>query len=656
MKRLLPLLVILGVVIYLGASLRPPKNETAFDVVGFGHLPLLANGRIKPFDTVARSSLLQLQNRQRVSSPDISEPLVATPTEWLLDVFFRSEKADTYPTFAIDNPELLTLIGKSERDLKINYTSTAKKVLSIVGFLPSHHRRFSFNEIWPNIKGIEEQARMAQGVESAVRSPFQRAVLQLYGNIYHYFRLKHALVAPGRNDFLQELLKFQEKLPETIAAFRAKEAKQPHDEAAVKTLIDLADQFGAMDKLSNFLVVPPEPGNTDPTAWKTAGAALLETFRSGHVNPNALAYAGLAQSWREQNADRFNTIIKLYRADLDKRFEPELKKCAAETRFNAAAPFSTSMNLYGLAFGLALASWMVWPRTLARAAFWIVMFAWIATTIGIATRMWLEDRPPVTNLYSSALFIGWGAVALSLVLEAIYKNAIGSVTAGVVGFATLIIAHHLSLSGDTLEMMRAVLDSNFWLATHVVVVTLGYASTFLAGFLALLYVVRGLLTKTLDKATADSLARMVYGIVCFATLFSFVGTILGGIWADQSWGRFWGWDPKENGALLIVIWNAIILHARWGGMIKQRGLMCLAIGGNIVTSWSWFGTNMLGVGLHSYGFTDAAFVALATFVVSQLFMIGLANVPLSKWRSFRSKADLPAPLPHEPEIVSANSR
>jgi ABC-type transport system involved in cytochrome c biogenesis permease subunit len=129
---------------------------------------------------------------------------------------------------------------------------------------------------------------------------------------------------------------------------------------------------------------------------------------------------------------------------------------------------------------------------------------------------------------------------------------------------------------------------------------------------------------------------MVYGIVCFATLFSFTGTVLGGIWADQSWGRFWGWDPKENGALLIVIWNAIILHARWGGLIKQRGLMSLAVGGNIVTSWSWFGTNMLGVGLHSYGFTDAAFWALIVFVLSQLAMIGLAGVPLGKWRSFRA--------------------
>ncbi len=96
------------------------------------------------------------------------------------------------------------------------------------------------------------------------------------------------------------------------------------------------------------------------------------------------------------------------------------------------------------------------------------------------------------------------------------------------------------------------------------------------------------------------------------------GTILGGIWADQSWGRFWGWDPKENGALLIVLWNAIILHARWGGMIKERGLMAMAVFGNIVTSFSWFGVNMLGIGLHSYGFMDKAFPWLVGFDVSQV--------------------------------------
>jgi hypothetical protein len=161
-------------------------------------------------------------------------------------------------------------------------------------------------------------------------------------------------------------------------------------------------------------------------------------------------------------------------------------------------------------------------------------------------------------------------------------------------------------------------------------------------FLALIYIVRGVFTKTLDEATGKSLARMIYGIVCFATLFSFVGTVLGGIWADQSWGRFWGWDPKENGALIIVLWNALILHLRWGGMIRERGLCRCAIGGNIVTSWSWFGVNMLGIGLHSYGFTDAAFKWLLAFVLSQVALIILGLLPAGCGRAFRPRHARPA--------------
>jgi ABC-type transport system involved in cytochrome c biogenesis permease subunit len=185
-------------------------------------------------------------------------------------------------------------------------------------------------------------------------------------------------------------------------------------------------------------------------------------------------------------------------------------------------------------------------------------------------------------------------------------------------------------------MLQAVLDTNIWLATHVVAITTGYSAMFLAGMLAMIYIFRGVFTRSLKKQTADSLSRMTYGVVCFATLFSFVGTVLGGIWADQSWGRFWGWDPKENGAVLIVLWCAIILHARWGGFIRQRGLMIMAIFGNVVTSFSWFGVNMLGVGLHSYGFMQKAFPWLVGFIISQLALMCVAAMPLESWRSFRT--------------------
>jgi ABC-type transport system involved in cytochrome c biogenesis permease subunit len=640
MKKIIPLILVLLGVALVARSLRPQGNPGEFDLVGFGQLPVLANGRIKPLDTVARSSLLQLQGRQRVASPT-EGVLVPSPTAWLLDVAFRSEKADTYPTFAIDNPDLLALVGKTESDLKITYTSGAKQFFAVLGFLPGHHRRFSFNELRPHLGSIQDQARLADQVDAPARNAFQRGVLQLYSNLYHYQRLRHSFVIPGRADFLGDLLRFQDQVPEGVTAVRAKQAGEPHDEAAVTAVTEMGEMFLVLAETTNLLVVPPEPQAEDQTAWKSMGSALLETFRTGRIDSSALAYAGIAHAWQNERVEPFNKVIELFRADLAKRFATELRKSDAEARFNAAEPFYVSFQLYLLAFLAGVFAWIVWPDTLGRAAFSLVAIAWVLSTAGIATRMWLEGRPPVTNLYSSALFVGWGAVGLCLVLEYLYKNAVPSVAAGMIGLATLQIAHHLSLQGDTLEMMRAVLDSNFWLATHVVVITAGYSAVFLAGFIAVIYIFRGIFTRSLDRATADSLARMVYGTICFATLFSFAGTVLGGIWADQSWGRFWGWDPKENGALLIVMWNALILHARWGGLIKQRGLMAMAVFGNIVTSWSWFGTNMLGVGLHSYGFTDSAFVALSGFVASQLAIIALTRLPLNKWRSFKHVANPP---------------
>ncbi|HEY6154159.1 MAG TPA: cytochrome c biogenesis protein CcsA, partial [Candidatus Udaeobacter sp.] len=345
---------------------------------------------------------------------------------------------------------------------------------------------------------------------------------------------------------------------------------------------------------------------------------------------------------RANDPSIFNQHVQLMTDWFGKEQPNTTKRASFEFLFNQLQPFSQSMALYVLAFLLACASWLGASSILRRSAFYLLLLALAIHTFGLFSRMYLQERPPVTNLYSSAIFIGWGAVIVALILERIFKDGIGAACAGAIGFVTLIIAHHLAGSGDTLEMLQAVLDTNIWLATHVVAITTGYSAMFLAGMLAIIYVVRGVFTTSLKKQTADSLSRMTYGVVCFATLFSFVGTVLGGIWADQSWGRFWGWDPKENGAVLIVLWCAIILHARWGGFIRQRGLMIMALFGNIVTSFSWFGVNMLGVGLHSYGFMQKAFPWLVGFMISQLALMTIAAIPLEKWRSF-APAHVPTP-------------
>jgi ABC-type transport system involved in cytochrome c biogenesis permease subunit len=615
------------------SGLFPRSDGPPQSVLDFGRIPVLAEGRMKPLDSVARSTLLVIQGRQRVMTPD---GRTLTPDEWLLDVLYVPERADTYRVFVVDNTDLLSLLGRSQDTQKIRYERTSDQIGALVGIVSSSERRLSFAEMAPYLQQIEAQEKLAEPVEAQSRSRFQSAVVQLYGNLSRYLRLRRALLPDDSRDFLGELLRLQENLPGGVEAVRAKQAGKPHDEAKAAAMIAEGERFLDLSESTDLLAIPPADDSRDPNAWRNAGQALLGSFSRGEVDPSVLAYAGMGYAWRKGQLPSFAHIVDLYGSSLAKRFPAQAAKARAETVFNAAEPFYSCMMIYLAAFAFAALSWLRWPGPAGRTAFSLVALGWVLATAGLATRMWLDGRPPVTNLYSSALFIGWGAVALCIVLEWVHRNAIGSAAAGAIGFATLLIAHHLALAGDTLEMMRAVLDSNFWLATHVVVVVLGYASTFLAGMLAAVYIMRGVFTRTLDRATADSLGGMVYGIVCFATLFSFVGTALGGIWADQSWGRFWGWDPKENGALIIVIWNALILHARWGGLVRQRGLMCLAIFGNIVTSWSWFGTNMLGIGLHSYGFTESAFWWLSAFIASQLALIAVANLPLARWRSFRT--------------------
>jgi ABC-type transport system involved in cytochrome c biogenesis permease subunit len=283
---------------------------------------------------------------------------------------------------------------------------------------------------------------------------------------------------------------------------------------------------------------------------------------------------------------------------------------------------------------LAALSWLIWRTPLRRAAFALAILTLAVHTGALLARMYIGNRPPVTNLYSSAIFIGWGGLVLCMFLEYYYKLGVGEFVGGALGFGTLLIARFLAESGDTLEMLQAVLDTNFWLATHVTTVTLGYVATGVAGTIASVYVVGGMFTNGMRGELGTKVAGMVYGTLCFATLLSFTGTVLGGIWADQSWGRFWGWDPKENGAVLIVIWNSLILHARWAGLVKARGMAVLAVVGNMVTAWSWFGTNQLGIGLHAYGFDNRLAMGCLVYWLSQACVIGLGLVPIKYWASF----------------------
>jgi ABC-type transport system involved in cytochrome c biogenesis permease subunit len=369
----------------------------------------------------------------------------------------------------------------------------------------------------------------------------------------------------------------------------------------------------------------------------------LQGAAAGERDPALAAWARVSSAWRARDARALAAAAGALER-IAAAAPGGAGRARLEVAFNRAQPFTAGMAIYVLALLVACASWGAWPAVLRPTALALAAAGALVHTAGLAARVILQGRPPVTNLYSSAVFVGWVAVLLALLLERVHRRGFGAATAGAAGFSSLLVAHHLTGSGDTLELMRAVLDSNFWLATHVVAITTGYGATFVAGALAIGATARRHLLARPDAAGTRALAGGVYGVLCFALFFTFLGTVLGGIWADQSWGRFWGWDPKENGALLIVLWNAIILHARLAGYVRERGLEAMAILGNVVTSLSWFGVNMLGVGLHSYGFMDRAFPALAAFVASQLVLAGLALAPARPWRAALPSVPATPPL------------
>ncbi len=656
LQKWAPPLLMFVMALWFFGNLRAPK-DTTFAFTEFGQLPLTANGRIVPLDSLARNSLLEIREKQTLNAEPwkswTEKPKIIPAIEWLANVMMNPVVADEWPAFRVDNPDLISLLKLPEKDFAKHFDG----------------KHYSWNQIQPALDTFRKENDRVQRIEAANRTAYENAIVKMNQRLSLYEQLKNSVQPANAQDWPAEIEAFEKMIPEAVAAAKAQQAGEKFDQQKFAEFAGYVQAFQFMSGWQPPLILPPN-GTRD---WRRMGDALLDAPRGATLDAFIHAYVAMTGAFAANDPDQFNAALRELQSQLVATQPTAVAKARAEVFFNQMQPFYGAMVIYVLAGLLAVFYWFNLSETIRRCSVWLVWLALVIHTVGLIYRMVLEGRPPVTNLYSSAIFIGWGAVVLGLILEKFHRNAIGLVVACGIGFITLIIAHHLALNGDTMEMMRAVLDTNFWLATHVVAVTIGYASTFVAGFLGLLYVVLGVftpnLTRPMTKTGASivgtagaliakghrlqankefseaaekgelgkSIARMIYGIVCFATLFSFVGTVLGGIWADQSWGRFWGWDPKENGALIIVLWNALILHLRWGGIIRERGLVNCAIGGNIVTAWSWFGVNMLGIGLHSYGFTDAAFKWLVLFVVSQLAFIALGSLPLKSWRSFGHK-------------------
>jgi ABC-type transport system involved in cytochrome c biogenesis permease subunit len=631
MKKWLPLLITAFFALWVGSKMRPPKDAPGeFPTVEFGRLPIVEGGRAQPMDALARNALLQMRGKQTLNTEpwkgNYSNPKILSAVEWMLEVMMDPATADTRPAFRIDHSDVKGLLG---------LPPVADEAAKTDG------KHYSWSQMAPRMAALQSETQRAFRVNDSLRDAYQRALVDLWKAIRIYKSLKVALGPAAGGDLAKGIESDIAMLKKARTAFEAQMNGSTPDAEALAWFSEREDETVP-------LVLPPVAVRDGKAEWTRAVRDLLNIERGEQPNFALPAYAKMAAAFRAKKPDEFKSAISDYFAALKSTniADTRIKKAANEQWFNHTELFYKGMVISVIAFLFAIVLWFSpakneWAR---KTALWLTVLTIVIVTGGLVFRMVHEGRPPVTNLYSSALFIAWGAALFGVLMEAVFPRGLGVAVASLMTFICLTVAHYLALDGDTLIMLRAVLDTNFWLATHVVIITLGYAATFVAGFMGIFYVINGVFTKNITPELNKAFYAACFAIVCFAMLFSFVGTVLGGIWADQSWGRFWGWDPKENGALLIVIWNALILHARLGGLVRERGFMILAIVGNAITAWSWFGTNMLGIGLHSYGFMDGAWYALHGFILFNLAIVLLGCVPKTAWRSFSAPSEPQAPV------------
>jgi len=620
---LIPGIVALVFLGWAGGKMAPRNTRSGdFNLVEFGKLPVVYEGRVKPIDTLARNALRKISDYETYRDDDGNKH---SAVEWFLDVVAQPQEAEKHRIFRIYNLDVLQVLGLEPRR---GFHYSLAEIRGEAG------------NVRKELEDFDKQTDQARALDTNEMTFFQRKLLEVDNRFRTYTLMASAFQPmdypplPSEEEFekdregaTERILRIRQMMAAAADADRMLERMQPP--LAVPKLPVAGDEAGTED----------EPWL--PYASAANKAYLRKQVLKAPVNPAVEHLQAVFAAYGRRDAVSFNREVAAYRQLLAQQTPEQLEpaKVAFESYFNYVSPFYLCIALYIVAFILAVCAWLGWSRTLNRSAFAVLLIALALHTLGVIARIYISGRPPVTNLYSSAVFIGWACVLFGLVLEAIFRLGIGNVVAAISGAGTLLIAAFLGLRGDTFTVLQAVLDTQFWLATHVVSITLGYAVTFLAGLLGIVYIFLGVFTRSLSNETGKMLARMIYGIICFAIFFSFVGTVLGGLWADDSWGRFWGWDPKENGALIIVLWNALILHARWDGMVRERGMAVLAVVGNIVTSWSWFGVNELSVGLHSYGFTEGALLALGAFVVSQLIVVGIGCMPRDKWLSFQGREE-----------------
>ncbi|NCC21886.1 MAG: hypothetical protein EOM26_05410 [Alphaproteobacteria bacterium] len=609
----LPPLLTATLVLVLSLSVPGPAHASPpeFDFDAFGRIPVLDQGRVKPVDTLARAYLTLFSGKDHLEN--------LSATEWLAETLFDPALASERPIFKVADPRVADAIGldRGER----NVWSWRE----IAGAMSRHP------EAWRNLsaRSPEELTRqqrelVALGRKARMFRDLSRSLVPVFPVVeIRDSALARDFVVPQETVFSfvdlhsrRDVLKKRAKLLDEILAHGSLE-NFPDESVHLLALFHRADAMSRENSDGTLAIIPAQEKSG---VWQSP----WDLMRSAPAFPQEDAvflrlWTDAAGAWRQGDPalwDRVMSAIHAKSLDMgkDATLAPRLR---VEQRYNEIQPFRVAPGLYAAGLAVLLLSAAIRRKALARMAFALVLAGFSVHGTGIGMRMFIMSRPPVTDLFESVLFVGAIVVLTGLIYEARTRSRFGLLLAALAGSSLQLAALRLAPNGDTMGMLTAVLDSNFWLAAHVVTITTGYGACLATGLLAHGYLfVRIALPD--DRERALTLSKHVRGLSYVALFLTALGTMLGGFWADQSWGRFWGWDPKENGALLICLWLLFLMHGRLSGRMGEAGYNAGMALTNVVVALAWFGVNLLNVGLHSYGFMAGTALWLGLFCALEL--------------------------------------
>jgi ABC-type transport system involved in cytochrome c biogenesis permease subunit len=587
-------------------------------------IPLQEGGRIKPLSTYAGFTMLSLHGgRSMKLLTGEDEEIRLKPTAWLLDALFRPQYAIKQPTFRVDNSAALEAIGVKPRGKRDTY---------------------SYEELEPGRTKLGELVEIYQKIDSKQRDVVQTQILDLASNMrtyefllgyFSFARTGVILRGSGENGGPDKHADMSAMMATAPQLRKQMEHSRDHSGQMEPRLTDLLNQVlnaSNYAKFGLFLIPAKDPENE---TWNSAGNAIMNVMSGSDADPQTAiedikTLETLARSVDKDPAEFQQNLVLVK----DRFTARALERDEGKSIGLEAAYYQKNWFLFALIFFLlgtltAFGMWFAGQSLFGRICYWACVASTTVgvtyCTIAIVKRCVIMQRPPIGNLYDTIIFIATTGVMLCLLVEWFMKRRFALGLAPILGTALIVLARRFELGDakDHMDPLVAVLDSNFWLTIHVINITLGYSAGLLSAFLSTGYILmRGLDLDEGDASLRRSLTRAVYGMLCVTLFFSLVGTVLGGIWANYSWGRFWGWDPKENGALLIVLWTLSILHARLGGYIREWGIHLASIFTAIVVTFSWWHVNFLGTGLHNYGFTagkDTIWFFYATMTAVLIF-------------------------------------